>query len=84
MAELEGDALISSTKNRSNKWFIDSTVTNDRSILENYVQCDQPKNINLGDNTMIHALGEGKVRRPTVNSTYDVVLDLHKVFLYQS
>ena len=32
---------------------------------------------------MIHALGEGKVRLPTVNSSHevihDVVLDLHKV-----
>ena len=28
---------------------------------------------------MIHALGEGKVRLPTVNRTYDFVLDLHKV-----
>ena len=28
---------------------------------------------------MIHTLGEGKVRLPTVNSTNDVVLNLHKV-----
>ena len=28
---------------------------------------------------MIHALGEGKVRLPTVNSANDVVLNLHKV-----
>ena len=32
--------------NLSNEWFIDSAVTkhmtNDRSILENYVQYDQP------------------------------------------
>ena len=54
-------------------------MTNDRSILENYVQYDQPKDIYLGDSTVIHALGEGKVRLPTVNSTCDVVLDLHKV-----
>ena len=83
MAELEGGALISSTMNRSNEWFIDSAatkhVTNDRSILENYVQYDQPKDVYLGDSTVIHALGEGKVRLPTVNSTCDVVLDLHKV-----
>ena len=83
MAELEGVALISSTMNRSGEWFIDSAatkhMTNDRSILENYVQYDQPKDIYLGDSTVIHALGEGKVRLPTVNSTHDVVLDLHKV-----
>ena len=42
MPELEGVALISSTMKRSNEWFIDSAatkhMTNDRSILENYVQ----------------------------------------------
>ena len=83
MAELEGVALISSTMNRSNEWFIDSAatkhMTNDRSILQNYIQYDQPKDIYLGDSTVIHAFGEGKVRLTTVNSTYDVVLDLHKV-----
>ena len=83
MTELEGVALISRTMNRSDEWFIDSAatkhMTNDRSILQNYIQYDQPKDIYLGDSTVIHALGEGKVRLPTVNSTYDVVLDLHKV-----
>jgi hypothetical protein len=58
-------------------------MTNDRSILENFVEYQQPKNIYLGDSTVIHALGEGKVRLPTVNSSHevihDVVLDLHKV-----
>ena len=61
MAEMEGVALISSTMNQSNEWFIDSAVTkqmtNDRSILENHVQYDQPKDIYLGDSTVIH---EGK------------------------
>lgn len=83
MAELEGVALISSTMNPSNEWFIDSAatkhMTNDRNILENYVEYDQPKDIYFGDSTVIHALGEGKVRLPTVNSTNDVVLNLHKV-----
>ena len=72
-----------STMNQSNEWFIASAatkyMTNDRSILENYVQYDQPKGIYLGDSTVIHALGEGKVRLPRVNSSCDVVLDLHKV-----
>ena len=81
MAELEGVALISSTKNRSDEWFIDSAVkkhmTNEKSILENFVEYQQPKDIYLGDSTIIHALGEGKVRLPTVNSSHDVVLDLH-------
>ena len=83
MAELEGVALILSTKNQSDEWFIDSAatkhMTNDKSILENFVEYQQPKDIYLGDSTIIHALGEGKVRLPTVNSSHDVVLDLHKV-----
>lgn len=83
MAALEGVALISSTMNRSGECFIDLAatkhMTNDRSILESYVPYDQPKDIYLGDSTVFRALGEGKVRLPTVNSTYDVVLDLHKV-----
>ena len=87
MAELEGVALISSTMNRSDEWFIDSAATkhrtNNRSILENFVEYQQPKNIYLGDSTVIHALGEGEVRLPTVNSSHevihDVVRDLHKV-----
>ena len=54
-------------------------MTNERSMLENYVQYQQPKYIYLGDSTVIHALGEGKVRLPTVNCTHSVVLDLHKV-----
>ena len=56
MAELEGVALILSTMNQSNEWFIDSAatkyMTNDRSILENYVQYDQPKDIYLGDSAV--------------------------------
>ena len=91
MAELEGVALISSTRNRSNEWFIGSAatkhMTNDKSILDNYVQYDQPKDIYLGDSTVTHALGEGKVRLPTVNSTCDDVklsLTCIKYCLYQS
>ena len=85
MAELEGVALISSTTNRSHEWFIDSAatkhMTHDKSILENFVQYEQPKNIYLGDSTVIHALGEGKVKLPTVSGTREIALDLHKVLL---
>ena len=83
MAELEGVALISSTMSRSDEWFIDLAatkhMTNDRSMLEDFIEYQQPKNIYLGDSTVIHALGEGKVRLPTVNISHDVVLDLHSV-----
>ena len=65
MAELEGVALISSTMNNSNEWFIDSAatkhMTSNKSILENYVQYQEPKSIYLGDSTIILAYGEGKV-----------------------
>ena len=88
MAELEGVALISRTMNRSNEWFIDSAatkyMTNDRSSLKNYVQYDQTKDVYIGNSIVIDALEEGKVRLPTVNSTNDVVLDLHKVLFVQS
>ena len=36
-------------------------------------------NIYLGDSTVIIAHGEGKVKLPTVNSTREIVLDLHQV-----
>ena len=83
MAELEGVALISSTMNQSNEWFFDSAatkhMTNNKSILENYVQYQEPKSIYLGDSTVILAHGEGKVKLPTVNRTREIVLDLHQV-----
>ena len=83
MAELEGVALIWSTMDQSNEWFIDSAatkhMTNKKSILENYVQYQEPKSIYLGDSTVILAHGEGKVKLPTVNSTREIVLDLHQV-----
>ncbi|PFX33126.1 Retrovirus-related Pol polyprotein from transposon TNT 1-94 [Stylophora pistillata] len=83
MAELEGVALISSTMNQSNEWFIDSAaskhMTGNKSILDNYVQYQEPKSIYLGDSTVILAYGEGKVVLPTVNSTREIVLDLHQV-----
>jgi len=80
MAELKGVALISSMMNRSDEWFIDSAatkhMTNNRSILENFVEHQQPKNFYHGDSTVIHALGEGKVRLPTVNSSHEVIHDV--------
>ena len=82
MAELEGSARISSTMNQSNEWFIDSAatkhMTNNKSILENYVQYQEPKSIYLRDSTIL-AHGEGKVKLPTVNRTREIVLDLHQV-----
>ncbi|KAK3749555.1 hypothetical protein QZH41_007287 [Actinostola sp. cb2023] len=80
--EHEGIALISSTTNKSGEWFIDSAatkhMTNDKSSLKNYVEYDQPTKIYLGDDTVIMALGEGKVGL-TLCETADIVLDLHKV-----
>ena len=79
MAELEGVALISSTMNQFNEWFIDSVATkhktSNKSILEIYVRYQETRNIYLGDNTVVRAHGEGKVKRPTVNSTREIALD---------
>ena len=65
MAELESVALISSTMNQSNEWFIDSAatehMTRNKNILENSVQYQEPRNIYLGDSSVILAHGEGKV-----------------------
>lgn len=56
---MEGVALISSMMNKSNERFIDSAatkhMTSNKSILENYVQYQEPKSIYLGDSTIILA-----------------------------
>ena len=69
--------------NKSNEWFIDSAatkhMTNNKSILENYVQSQEPRNNYLRDSTVILAHGKGKFKLPTVNSTREIVLDLHQV-----
>ena len=54
-------------------------MTSNKSILGNYVQYQEPKSIYLGDSTVILAHGEGKVELLTVNSTREIVLDLHQV-----
>lgn len=75
---MEGVALISSMINKSNERFIDSAatkhMTSNKSILENYVQYQEPKS--LGDSTIILAYGKGKVKLLTVNNTRRVVLDI--------
>ena len=82
MAEIEGIALISSTTNQRNEWFIDSAatkhMTSNRNILIDYVTYKQPTKIYLGDNTVILAHGEGNVNLPTCNPS-SVTLNLHKV-----
>ena len=73
--------------NKSNEWFIDSAatkhMTNNKSILENYVQSQEPRNNYLRDSTVILAHGKGKFKLPTVNSTREIVLDLHQVLFVQ-
>ena len=54
-----------------------STWQATKSILENYMF--STKKYYVGDNTLILAHGEGKVKFPTVNSTREIVLDLHQV-----
>ena len=51
------------------EWFIDSGatkhMTNDKNILSNYHQYEQPSQIYLGDDSDILAYGEGQLRMPT-------------------
>ena len=55
-SKLEGVALISSTINQSNEWFIDSAakkhIKSNKRILENYVQYQEPRNIYVGNSTV--------------------------------
>eukprot|EP00794_Sanderia_malayensis_P011662 gene11662-12866_t len=81
-AEREGIALISSTSDKQDFWFIDSGatahMTNNKSILEHVKKYEEPKKIFLGDNTVIFALGEGTVRLNT-SDTEKFVLNLQRV-----
>lgn len=88
MAEEDGIALISSgpspnRMNKCHKWFVDSAatkhMTHEKETLLDYIEYKQPTNIYLGDNTVIHAKGEGTVKLSTTNSGRNVTLELHKV-----
>ena len=80
-AKGDGLALISSTK-FSDKWFVDSTamkhMTHDESLLINYTSYLKPTEIFLGDNTIVHAIGEGMVKVPIENVPNSTV-NLQKV-----
>ena len=82
----EDVALLSSTKNRTNEWFIDSGATKhmtfDRSIIINFVKYEHPLKIYLGDSTVVLAQGEGKVRLPTCYGSDDVFSPYIKYCLY--
>ena len=76
-------ALTSNSSNMTSKteWFIDSAasshMTYDKTILMDFVSYGQPTQVFLGDDTVISATGEGKVRLPTHND--DVYIALNKV-----
>ena len=74
-------ALIS-TMEPNDKWFIDSAatkhMTHNKNLLMDYIEYDTPTEIYLGDNTVIHAEGEGMVKLFTGGDT-GCYLDLHKV-----
>ncbi len=89
MAEVGGIALISTNDlNRSNEWYIDSAATKhmtfNRAMLTNYFEYKQPRNIFLGDNTVIKALGQREVSLPTTIGLHDFNLDLQKVLYVPS
>ena len=76
-------ALTSNSNNVTSKteWFIDSVasshMTYDKTIFMDFVSYGQPSQVFLGDDTVISAAGEGKVRLPTHND--DVYIALNKV-----
>ena len=76
----EGIALISSFSQGIDEWFIDSAATshmsNNKSIFKNYLEYKMPTNIFLGDDTVVLAIGEGKVDlKSCKNSNIDIKLE---------
>ena len=60
-----------SSTHQSHDWYIDSAATShmtfNRNILVDYVEFEKPKEVSLGDNHNISALGTGKVRLPFID-----------------
>ena len=82
IAEERQHVALISTMESNDKWFVDSAatkhMTHNKNLLEDYVEYDAPIEIYLGDNTVIHAEGEGMVKLLTEGET-GCYLDLHKV-----
>lgn len=83
--ESEGIALssTSTSKEKNDQWFIDSGATKhmtfQRNIMTDYEKYEKPSKIYLGDNRVIKAYGEGKVKIECHDGTENITLNLHKV-----
>ena len=76
--------LISSTTTKlSDGWFIDSAaskhMTYEKSIIHDFTEFHEPMEIHLGDNTIIFAYGEGKVKIKCIDGSDTTILVLHKI-----
>ncbi|CAB4021584.1 Retrovirus-related Pol poly from transposon TNT 1-94, partial [Paramuricea clavata] len=87
LEQQDGEIALNSTSTSSkqnNHWFIDSGATKhmtfQRHLIVDYVKYKQPSKIYLGDNRVIKAYGEGKVRLQCYDESGVVVaLVLNKV-----
>ena len=77
-------SLVSSTNCKlTNGWYIDSAPSKDmtfnKGLIFDFIEYNRPLNISLGDDTVILALGESKVKLTCCNGFDKVVLVLYKV-----
>ena len=82
----DGEIALNSTltnSKQSNQWFIDSGATKhmtfQKELIVDYIKYKQPSKIYLGDNRVINAYGEGKVRLQCYSESDVVTLVLNKV-----
>ena len=82
--QLEEIALPASTRcELTNGWYVDSGATRhmtfQKNLLLDFVEFNKPSRIYLGDNRVISATGEGKVKIPCIDGANKIVLTLEKV-----
>ena len=82
--QLEEIALPASTRcELNNGWYIDSGATRhmtfQKNLLLDFVEFNKPSRIYLGDNRVISATGERKVKIPCIDGANKIVLTLEKV-----
>ena len=87
----DSDVALNSTlanQKQSNYWFIDSGATKHmtfrRDLITDYVQYKTPSKIYLGDNTVIKAYGEGKVRLECYDESSNTTVTLQKAWVQKS
>ena len=82
--QLEEIALPASTRcELTNGWYVDSGATRhmtfQKNLLLDFVEFNKPSRICVGDNRVISATGEGKVKIPCIDGANKMVLTLEKV-----